>query len=142
MANVYIDISQIKNKKVYSEGYDNTQDEFTEADLLVKYQFYLDAADNWFKQVFQRLKIAEADVKTFASGDMTENVKEMIVSYSYYRYFDDNCDYTNEEDPMLLERNKYLKRYKDLLSMIDVSDIINVIPSGEDDNYPYWMDRE
>lgn len=141
MANVYIDISQIKNKKVYAEGYDNTQDDFTEADLLTKYQFYLDAADNWYTQVFQKLSIDVADVKTFASGEMTEDVKEMIVSYSYYRYFKDNCDDMNEDDPMYLEMKKYYKRYNELLGMIDVSDIINEIPS-EEDTSDWYMDRE
>jgi len=136
MANIYIDITQIKNNLVWSEGYDNTQDTWVEANLLAKYQYYLDASDNKYIEIFKRMEIAEADVKTYASGEMTETAKELIVSYSYYRFFRDYPVVFVEVD----QEKKYKKIFDDLYNNLLDSDVTGVIPS-DDDNVEIWMDR-
>lgn len=137
MAYTYIDISQIKNKLVWGEGYDNTQGTWCESDLETIYNDYLLAANNRYIEIYNELEIDEADVKTFASGEMTETAKKMVVDYSYYRFFEDNLVNRVVEDPMYSSFIGYRKSYTDAYLNIKESDITAIIP-GEDDIEGYW----
>lgn len=137
MAYTYVDISLVKNKDVYSQGYDNTNDVWTEQALIDVFDFYLLAADNKYSQIYREKEIAEADVKTFASGKMTETAKNMLMNYAYCRYYSDNpltLDEVNQEE-------KFCNLFMDAYNSIDVSDITNETPS-EEDSLDYWADRE
>lgn len=126
---IYIDIEQIKNKLIWTEGYDNTQEEWDISKLESKFNYYLDAANNKYIEIYKRMEIAEADVKTYESDEMTETAKELVVSYSYYRFFKDNPVVFEEVDQEI----KYKKIFDAFEAGLLESDITAIIPNDNDD---------
>lgn len=142
---IYIDRAEIKNKVVLAQGKVNNQTGIDEEKLDEKISSYYTEADEKYIEKFRLLGIDSVDVPNYASGNMSPTAKRYVLSYFYWRFFEDN--FSNADTSIyqggdnIYNDSEYWKNvFIDIDGIIDTEDITND-PANKDDNYIFDAPR-
>jgi len=131
MSNIYIDITQITHRLITALGKNSKG--VVEAGKLEPFMVkYMDLTDKMYTSLYKKRFVDVADVKDFASGEMTAEAELLCTYFAYWTFFEDN--YGNAivlaaskttSDVMYKAYEDFKKKWESLYNKMTKFDITN-----------------